>query len=193
MNKNDAIKLFGLNNLLIESEIKRLEKVSDINLGHRKVEISEAERSFYPQFQERLRNEADRMARHYAIFYCLENSIRDIISSRLEEVHGIEWWQLSVPEFIRTNVEKNYKKEVAAGVTLRSTQMIDYSNFGELGEIIKANFDVFGDMLRDVMAVQKILASLNTLRGPIAHCKPLAEDEILRLRLSLADWFRQMS
>lgn len=33
---------------------------------------------------------------------------------------------------------------------------------------------------------------LNTLRGAVAHCTPLAEDEVLRLRLSVRDWFRLM-
>lgn len=34
--------------------------------------------------------------------------------------------------------------------------------------------------------------SLNLLRGPIAHCSPLAEDEVVRLKLTLKDWFRLM-
>jgi hypothetical protein len=76
---------------------------------------------------------------------------------------------------------------------LRSDAMIDYSNFGELGEILKANWGIFGDMLRDISAVQKILGSLNSLRAPIAHCKPLAPDEVVRLHLGSRDWFRQMS
>ena len=36
------------------------------------------------------------------------------------------------------------------------------------------------------------MANLNTLRGPIAHCSMLAEDEIVRLRLSVRDWYRLM-
>ena len=71
--------------------------------------------------------------------------------------------------------------------------MIDYSTFGELGEILKANSETFGDMLRDLAGVQRILSNLNTLRGPIAHCKSLADDEVVRLHLGLSDWFRQMS
>jgi len=55
---------------------------------------------------------------------------------------------------------KNRGKEVASGVTLRSELMIDCSNFGELGEILKANWTIFGDTLRDISAVQKILGSL---------------------------------
>ncbi len=36
------------------------------------------------------------------------------------------------------------------------------------------------------------MTSLNMLRAPIAHCCPLAEDEIVRLRLTVKDWFRLM-
>ncbi len=193
MRKDDALRLFGLTNLMIEAEVRRVEQEQDVDLGHRRMALQATEEAFYPQFSEKLRGEAAAMASHYATFYCLENSIRELICARMEETHGAMWWDTAVPQLVKDNVAKNYKKELAAGVTLRSERMIDYSNFGELGEIIKANFEVFGDMLRDVTAVQKILASLNTLRGPIAHCKPLAEDEVLRLQLSLRDWFRQMS
>ncbi|MGX5634851.1 Swt1 family HEPN domain-containing protein [Brevundimonas diminuta ATCC 11568] len=193
MNTHDAIKLFGLNNLLIESDIRALENRHRIDLGHRsRIEDRPSER-FTAQFTQKLRDEAAEMARHYATFYCLENSIREMISARLSEIHGIDWWEKSVPDLIQQNVAKNYKKELSSGITLRSSEMIDYSNFGELGEIIKANWNVFGDTLNDIGAVQKILASLNTLRAPIAHCKSLAEDEVVRLNLSLADWFRQMA
>ena len=71
----------------------------------------------------------------------------------------------AVPPNVRDNATKNRAKEVASGVTLRSEEMIDYSNFGELGEILKANWTIFGDTLRDISAVPKILGSLNTLRA----------------------------
>lgn len=193
MRQEDALRLFGLNNLLIEAEVQRVEASHGVDLGHTRKRSGEAEQAYYPQFTQKLRDEAAAMAQHYATFYCLENSIRELICARMEEMHGRDWWETAVPPVVRENVAKNYRKELAAGVTLRSDRMIDYSNFGELGEIIKANFETFGDMLRDVTAVQRILTSLNTLRGPIAHCKVLAEDEVVRLRLSLADWFRQMS
>lgn len=193
MKPSEAVKLFGLNNILIESEVRRIEREKDVDFGHREDGKSKDERKFYPQFPERLRSEADRMSEHYALFYCLETSIREIIVSRLLEQHGENWWQTAVPDTVRGNAEKNRKNEIRAGVTLRSDDLIDYTNFGELGEIIKTNFELFGDMFRDVVAVQRILSSLNTLRAPIAHCKLLAEDEVVRLHLGLRDWFRQMS
>ncbi len=192
MRAEEAIKLFGLNNLTIESNIRQIERKYDINLGHKKDQGQRTDRTYYPQFAERLRAEVSRMSTNYAIFYCLENSIREIIVQRLEEEHGTNWWDTAVPEAVRKNAEKNRRKELSSGVTPRSTELIDFTNFGELGEIIKANWDIFGDMFRDVRAVERVLATLNTLRAPIAHCKALAEDEELRLHLGLRDWFRQM-
>jgi hypothetical protein len=193
MDPVNALRLFGLNNLGIEADIRRVEAEQKVDLGHQSKKKADQEEQFYPQFSEKLRQEADAMAAHFAIFYCLENSIRELISKRLEELHGANWWDMAVPQNVKDNANKNRSKEVASGVTLRSEWMIDYSNFGELGEILKANWTTFGDMLRDISAVQKILGSLNMLRAPLAHCKPLAPDEVLRLHLGLRDWFRQMS
>lgn len=192
MKSEKAIKLFGLNNLVIEAEIQRIEGTLDIDLGHHDVNEYEADQKYYPQFSERFRNEATKMARNYVIFYCLENTIREMITSRLEDQYGSGWWNSHVPEKIRITAETNRKKELSSGVTPRSTDLIDFTNFGELGEIIKTNWDVFNEMFQDIKAVEKVLATLNALRSPLAHCKVLAEDEEMRLHLALRDWFRQM-
>lgn len=76
------------------------------------------------------------------------------------------------------------------GVTPRSDEPIDFLTFGELGQIISANWDVFGAVFSSAKAVERVMANLNTLRGPIAHSSPLAEDEVVRLRLAVRDWFR---
>jgi hypothetical protein len=81
---------------------------------------------------------------------------------------------------------------VDSAVTLRSSDPIDFTTFGGLGEIIKASWGVFGGIFNSQKAVERVMANLNTLRGPIAHCSPLAEDEVIRLQLSVRDWFRLM-
>ncbi|WP_160291582.1 Swt1 family HEPN domain-containing protein [Xanthomonas vesicatoria] len=90
------------------------------------------------------------------------------------------------------NAQTRIKKEIDAGVTPRSQEPIDFTNFGELGELIKSNWDVFGGVFKSPRAVESVMSRLNTLRGPIAHCCPLSEDEVVRLRLSVRDWFRLM-
>ena len=193
MSANDLIKLFGLNNVLIEHEVRRVENELEVDLGHRPKNNSPLKSDeYYPQFPIKLREEARRMASHYEVFYCLENDIRQIITDRLQETSGVDWWAKCVPQSVQDTAKKNIDREAQQGVTPRSEASIDYINFGELGQIISANWPTFGDMLKNKLAVERILSQLNLLRGPIAHCKALAEDEVDRLELSLRDWFRQL-
>lgn len=192
MRNVDAIRLFGLNNLSIEADLRQIEEQFEVDLGHRDRNQDETDRAYYPQFSQRLRSEAASMGRHYSIFYCLENFVRELIVERLEEEHGPQWWDHVVPDGVQKNAQQNKKREAASAVTPRSEHLIDYTTFGELGDIIQQNWGVFGDMFRDLSAVRRVLSNLNTLRASIAHCNALADDEVMRLHLSLRDWFRQM-
>ena len=185
-----SIKYFGLNNLALESDLSRVEREKKIQL--RKARGPTHTDDYYPQVPEQIRRDAAAMAQHYELFYCLEISIRDLIRATLIEAEPSDWWDKLVPQAVRDNAVKNRAKEVQSGVTPRSADMLSYTNFGELNEIIKANWTLFGETFTDPQAVQNTLARLNTLRAPIAHCSMLAEDEVLRLRLSLRDWFRLM-
>jgi len=192
MKTEDKIKLFAFSNQMIEKEINTIEKKLGINI--KPVEDSESDRDeqYYPQFEQSVRNEASEMATHYELFYCLEKSIRTLIMEKLEAEFGANWWDSVVPESIRVNVKNNFQKELDAGFTPRSTEEIDYTTFGELGEIVRNNWDSFSDTFNSQKAFTKVMTNLNILRGPIAHCSPLAEDEIVRLRLTVKDWFRLM-
>jgi Swt1-like HEPN len=184
-----AIKYFGLNNVALESDLRRVAHEKRIQLRPSRSKTNRD--AYYPQITERIRHDAAVMAQHFELFYCLENSIRDLIRVRLEEKDPKTWWDQLVPQAVRDNAEKNRIREIQTGVTPRSDDLLSYINFGELGEIIKANWTLFSDTFSDLKAVETTLARLNTLRAPIAHCSMLAEDEVLRLRLSLRDWFRR--
>lgn len=84
------------------------------------------------------------------------------------------------------------KRELDSGMTPRSERPLDFTAFGELGQIIIQNWGVFDSVCSSKKAVERVMGNLNSLRGPIAHCSPLAEDEVVRLRLSVRDWFRLM-
>ena len=188
----ERVKLFGLNNLAIEAALNNTER--QLGFPVRQTPLTDdRDEEFYPQFPEHIRREAAAMARHYEVFYCLETSIRQLVADRLQDEIGAGWWEQSVPETIRRNAEENRRREAETGMTPRSAEMIDFITFGELGQIISANNKIFGDTFRDLKAVSRIMALLNSLRAPIAHCCPLAEDEVARLKIGLKDWFRQMS
>jgi len=187
----DRIKLFGMSVALVERDLDKVEERLRVDLKRRETERKDDE--YYPQFGEALRTEARRMGDHYELFYCLERSIRKLVADTLATQSGEAWWGTVVPQNIRENVHKNMQREIDSGFTLRSEDEIEFTTFGELGEIVRANWAGFDALFSSQKAFSNIMTSLNMLRGPIAHCCPLAEDEVLRLRLAVRDWFRLMA
>ena len=192
MSLENRIKLFVMSNQMFERDIDAVEKDAQLDLGRELGNAQDRDEEYYPQFEEAVRREASDMASHYEIFYCLEKSIRALIRDKLEAEFGATWWETKVPDQIKQNAAKNMKNEIDSGVTPRSNENIDYTTFGELGEIVRKNWATFSDTFNSEKAFTRIMTSLNGLRAPIAHCCPLAGDEIVRLRLTLKDWFRLM-
>jgi hypothetical protein len=194
MSASDQVKAFAMTNMLIESDLDEIETRHAIELRKpfsREDNQTEIQEIYFPQFQQELRDEAAKMAKSYELFYCLEKTIRKQVTDLLESTHGQNWWNDKIiPQQIFIEVKKRIQRERESGITPRSSDELDYTNFGELGEIIKANWSVFASILNNPKAVEKVMFNLNTLRNPIAHCSSLAEDETLRLELSLRDWFR---
>lgn len=184
------VKRFASNNLLIEAALDQVEDDLGISISDLKSVEAEIDETYYPQFDEQYRSEAAQMAVNFKIFYCLENSIRELILDALTEEFSEDWWELGVPEPIRESAEKLRQKEIDTGGIPRSESLLDYTTFGELAQIIEQRKEAFEGKFSSFKAVNKVLWQLNMLRGPIAHCKPLAEDEVLRLHLTLRDWFR---
>jgi len=191
MDTESKIKLFVLNNSLAENELDKVESEYDIDLGRKEKEPVK-EQVYYAQFDAVFRKEAREMSKHYEIFYCLERSIRNLVVQLMKEKYGENWWEDKVKEEIRKSVETNIKREADSGFTERSELKIDYTTFGELTQIVQENWDAFSNLFRNPRAFSKIMGSLNQLRSPIAHCCPLAEDEVVRLNLAVKDWFRLM-
>jgi Swt1-like HEPN len=188
----EKIKAFGMTNQMVAEDLAHIEKLYSIDLGHQS--ISAQEDVYYPQFDAAVRAEAAQMSKHYETFYCVEKSIRIFVSKTIEAAEKTdEWWASArVPAGVKTEVASRIQKEIDSGITRRSTDELDYTTFGELTVIITSNWDIFGGSLTSKSAVNKVMASLNSLRGPVAHCSPLAEDEVVRLQLAVRDWFRLM-
>jgi hypothetical protein len=190
---DDALKLFAITSQLIEHDLDRLEADLGLDLQRAHRRTAEADQAYYPQIENAIRAEAAAMAPHYEVFYSLETTIRTLIAQTLQSEEGEQWWSSArVPEQIRNAAEGARQREIDSGMTPRSDELLDFTTFGELSQIIENNWDLFGSILSSVKAVKRVMSNLNTLRGPIAHCSPLAEDEVVRLRLSVRDWFRLM-
>jgi hypothetical protein len=188
---DDLIKLFGMQNLLLETELKRLED-SGVQIEHSRT-IQRSEIVDVELFEADIVQEARRMADFYAIYYALENSIRRLISGRLSEKHGINWWKEKVPPVIQQEVEKKQKEERDTAMSIRSEDPLAYTNFGELIPIFTSNWADFSDTLRSEKAMYQILSHFNKIRNTVAHSCELNDDEITRFKLLVKDWFRIQS
>lgn len=147
-------------------------------------------RSSVAQFPSDLRDKADVMSEYYKLFYMLENDIRRLIDDTITEAHGAGWWAKHAPTSAKEECKLNRQREAEFGVTSRSENELDYISFGQLGEIMRQNWDLFGGILSNQKAMGRVMHGLNNLRGPIAHCGLLADDEVDRLKLTVKDWFR---
>ncbi len=188
---NDLIKLFGMQNLLLESELRKLED-SGVQIEHNRT-IQKAEIVDVDLFELDILQEARKMADFYVIYYSLENSIRRLISERLSEKYGPNWWAEKVPEGVKNEVSKKQKEERDTTMSIRSEDPLAYTNFGELIPIFTANWSDFSDTLRSEKAMYQILSQFNKIRNTVAHSCALNEDEITRFKLSVKDWFRIQS
>lgn len=189
------IRAFGMSGLQISSSMGRIEKKYGVDLGWSSRVDPSRRVSEYEQFEFDLRSEASRMSEFYEVFYCLENSIRSLVTDTLFDAEGAKWWDSERIDKKRIveQADSRRKKEIDSGITPRSDRLIDYTTFGELSQIITDNWDLFDPIFKSKSAVSNVSNQLNLLRGPIAHCNPTDELEQDRLNLAVRSWFRIMS
>lgn len=189
------IRAFAMTGLQICIGMDEVEKRFSIELHHNCSKNKNRKVAEYEQFEAALRKEAARMSEFYEVFYCLENSIRKLVADTMIEAEGANWWNSErVDENrIRNQATARKQKEVDSGITPRSDQLIDYTTFGELSQLITDNWELFDPVFRSKTAVSNVSNHLNLLRGPIAHCNPTDELEQERLNLAVRSWFKIMS
>ncbi|MBO6562748.1 MAG: hypothetical protein JJ959_19525 [Nisaea sp.] len=189
------IRAFGMSGLQIVEDLASIEEAYAIDLQSLQGASKSRKSSQYDQFEAELRLEAARMSEFYEVFYCLENSIRKLVKEIMIEAEGANWWHSNrVDENkIRNIANVRRRKEIDSGITPRSDNLIDYTTFGELSQLITDNWDIFDTVFSSKTAVSNITNQLNLLRGPIAHCNPTDELEQERLNLAVRSWFKLMS
>jgi hypothetical protein len=192
----NEIELFILKNAAITQSLRAV--LVGQHLGHIRgpleVQADSLVAEYLKQVDYSTLADAERMSEFYKLFYALENDIRDLIEEAIAEVRGDAWWETAVPQAVRENAQKNFDREAAEGLPPRSDRLIDYTTFGELGEIIKENWELFSGMFSNASKnrVLRVVNRLNLVRGPIAHCNFLPEEEAIRLKLAIRDWYKLM-
>src|SRR5690242_8329437 len=116
------IRAFGMSGLQMATGLHQIERQFSVDLGFDQSPRKDRKTAEYEQFEAGLRSEAARMSEFYEIFYCLENSMRELVADIMIEAEGADWWSSSrVDEKrIREPADGRRKKEVDSGITPRS-------------------------------------------------------------------------
>jgi hypothetical protein len=179
--------------LVFESEAEQF-RDAGIRLGAdlRAAERQLLEESLQP-FPLALRNEALQMGRLYAQVYCFENSVRDVVKSRLDEKLGVEWWEKGVPKKVRELAESRQKTaKENSWLEGDKAGLITFVEFGQLASIIVENWDDFADLIPSQQWLTQRLGELEQARNYIAHNRLLLPSEFQRLEMYMTDWNKQV-
>lgn len=138
--------------------------------------------------------EANKMADVYPDIYVLENLVRHVVKTVLENKYESDWWKNRnvVSGNIAGEVEKRMSFEGKnRWVAKRGTHEIFYTLFGELSRIIALNSREFRPIFAN-MEIEAELRKLEPLRNIIAHNNPLPPKEIKRIKTCLDDLREQL-
>ena len=192
----DRVELFTLKAATIRQDLNKVLARLRVSNARSQLEIvtDSLIEGYVDQIDYQILANAERMAEFYKMFFALENDIRNLVEETLEDQFNQDWWTNKVPQSVRDNCQKNIDREAAEGLPPRSNRPIEYTTFGELSEIIRENWDSFSGIFSSVSKnrVLRVLARLNHARGPIAHCNLVPEEESVRLKLAIRDWYKLM-
>lgn len=183
------LKKIVFNGILAQEDLKNLENQG---VGVR-TPMSPVAKIQETDFSPILIHDAEKMASVYAIFYCLENSVRELISDRLSERYGAGWWDSKISSKIKTAADGlKQKEEKNKYHVARSSHMIGYTLFGNLAQIIINDWEDFSDLFPDQHWVSSRLNDLELSRNIIMHTSTLPEIEVERIESIARDWIRQV-
>jgi hypothetical protein len=144
-------------------------------------------------FSLEIRGNAMKSLPAYLAFFCLENSVRELVADRLSENHGSNWWDECSNSSMRSRVQSRREKEGENRWHVRRGEHeIYYTDFGDLKLLITNNWADFEDLFPDQNWISSRLDELEASRNIIAHSNLLEEREVERIRLYLSDWIRQV-
>ncbi len=191
MSQLSELKRFVFDGLLLTDSLNDLEEEGiSVRSGGDEVSVDRIEES---NFSPRVVFDAKKMASIYVVFFCLENSVRELITDRLAERHGVDWWDLKVPKKIRDAVNKlKAKEEKNKYHTQRAMSEIGYTMFGNLEQIIISNWDDFSDLFPAQSWISSRFTDMEMSRNIIMHTGKLPEIEIDRIESIARDWIRQV-
>jgi hypothetical protein len=136
--------------------------------------------------------DATKMSAVYIAIASFENMVRDLISNRLIEEKGADWWDTCVSPDMRERAEQKTKdEERIRWHGTRGISPIYFTELKDLISIIQKNWSSFEDLLPDIEWVRHIIKTIERSRNVIMHSGQLSIDDIERVGMNIRDWIRQ--
>lgn len=191
MKSIEELKQLVFNGILLDDSFERLEQDGiSIKRGHNVIPVERLDES---DFSPTIIHRANKMASVYIVFFCIENSVRELITDRLAERKGVDWWETCVPKKIKDSVQSlKEKEEINRYHAQRSSSTIGYTMLGNLSQIIINNWDDFSDLFPSQAWINARFTDLEMSRNIIMHTGILPDIEIERIESICRDWIRQV-
>jgi hypothetical protein len=184
---------FLFRGLMFEAEAEKFRKAGlRVGADSRDAEASLLEEVLQP-FDVSMRNAALLMSRLYALIYCFENSVRDLIADRLSDKHGVNWWDQRVPQKVRDMAKsKQDRARKESWLEGQKKDLLGFVDFGDLCTIIVNNWADFTDLVPSQHWLKQRMDELEMSRHFIAHNRLLLPAEFQRIYMYIADWNRMV-
>lgn len=192
MSNRTSLREWLFTGLTVESALNDLEREG---MGVRAATDPQALQRVMPleDFSPELRASSMKALPAYLAFFCFENSAREIVSERLAERLGSNWWDSAASSSLKQKVTKRQESEGKDRWHMRrGATEIYYTDFGDLASLVQNNWSAFDDLFPDINWIVSRFQELEKSRNIVAHNNLLEPNEVNRISLYLRDWIRQV-
>lgn len=136
---------------------------------------------------------ARRMALVYTAVAAFENAARKLISDVLLEQVGADWWDRCASQTIKKRSEtRRTEEEKIKWHGQRGDAAINYTELGDLANIIRNNWQYFEAYIPSIEWAASIFAVIERSRNVIMHSGDLSLEDIERVGINIRDWSKQV-
>ena len=130
------------------------------------------------------------MARLYAVIFCFENDVRQLIRETLFEADGADWWS-KIPVSVRGTAESRQASAVQdSWLEGDKADLLSFADFNRLSDLIVNKWEHFQAIIPSQHWLSQRMTELEKARNFIAHNRLLLPSEFQRVYMYIADWNR---
>ena len=133
------------------------------------------------------------MSTVYTAIAAFENSARTLVVSTMLEGEGETWWDDCVSAKVKKRAEaRRDEDEKNRFHSQRGEDPINYSDLGDLLNIIRANWELFEAAISSPEWAQSIFDAVERSRNVIMHSGTLSSGDVARVGINIRDWVKQV-